>query len=516
MATIREWGAARRVAGSNLELIVNGKRHLHDCGLFYNNELDKQPFPYDPKSVETVTLGHGHMDHIGRLLKLFKEGFRGSIYCTGGTADITKLQLQQKANSAYIENKRVEEYNKWVKGRKFESGPNKGKFMPFMEKVRSEYTYQDYKNLMQLFEFFSSSEGKYKDTIWDPNYDSGYSSIQLGYPYEETIPISDDIIISFHQAGHIMGSAQTLFQIKENGKTITFLADYDLGRIDIDTPIVKQPKTNFKMSIDYIGLEATYGDKTHDPLEESLKILEDAINETYKKKGCLVIPAFSIMRTHLLEFYIHELYKQGKIPKDMPFILSSPSAEKVNRIILKHKEDLDKVAKREMVGKVFRPFAFPTLEIHKKVAETKDLLEQSDKAYPYAIIASSGMCEGGRIERILKEKLPDLRTVVLLTGYQAAGTRGRLLEEGAKEVPFLRGNVKNNATIMRMGGLSGHADSNEQIQHLKKVNPKGYKGIFIKHGESQSCDAFREKLIEAGFDKKIVHVMEKGQAYELV
>ncbi len=491
---LTEFGAAETVPGSKLLVQVNKKNYLIDIGKEYGEKDDTKELSFDANNIESLILSHAHADHMGDMLKLVKKGFKGKIFSTYETAHITKLQLSQEVSSVFI-------HNKMVKGKKYNYGPNKGRWIPFKPVL---YNSEDVKKSMKLFESFK-----------------GY---EPGLPYENKTTLSDNVNITFYEAGHIPGSAQILLEISHEGRNVNILTACDLGRTDYkilghpraDMPIVKFPSTSFPKNIDYIVVESTYGDKVHANLEDSIKILEDAAKDVTKTNGKLVIPAFSIMRTHLLWNFIFRLYQQGRISKEMTFYSSSPTANQVSKIILEHIEDLDKNALQEFADKDYNPFYFDQLIHHKKMDETRQVLKL-DK--PMGIIASSGMCEGGRIIPILEETISDPKNIVLLTGYASPNTKSYKLLNKEKEIPFNDKLVELKADVRKMGGLSGHADREEIIAHLKSIhNPeKGeqFKGVFIKHGEKEACYKLKDRIIEAGFKPETVHVMKKGQVYVL-
>lgn len=492
---ITEFEAAENVPGSRLLLEIGQKNYLIDIGKAYRQGEEKEKLQFDAESIDHLILTHGHADHVGEMLKLVKSGFKGNTFSTYVTADLTKLQLNQEVSSVFI-------HNKIVKGKKYRYGPNKGKWIPFKKVI---YTSKDLKSAMSSFESLDGSK--------------------KGFPYDMPVKVSDDAGITFYEAGHIPGSSQILFDIKTNGKHIKLLTSYDLGRTDYkilgrpvaDIPLVKFPHTEFPKDIDYIIIESTYGDKLHRNLEESIMILEEAAKDVAKKNGKLIIPAFSIMRTHMLWNFLFRLNRDGRLPSNIMFYTSSPLAEQVGRIILKHEENLDQKTRREFANKKYNPFYFDKMIHHKKLAETKEVLKGSN--YPLGVVASSGMCDLGRVVPILEQTISDPKNIVLLTGYAAPGTRSAMLLAKEKYIPFQERVVELKADVRKMGGLSGHADKEEIIAHLKNIHDpeKGeqFKGIYIKHGEKDACCKLKKEIIEAGFDADTVHIMKKGQAYNL-
>jgi len=490
---LTEFGAAEAVPGSKLLLEAGEKKHLIDYGKSYNDKEEEVTGPL--KSIDSLILSHAHADHIGDVLKLYKSGFNNKVFSTYETAAITELQLKQEVSSVFI-------HNKMVKGKRYTYGPNKGKWVPFKKVL---YNSEDINNFMSLF--------------------SSASYNKKGHPYEKTITLNDSVNLTFYEAGHIPGSSQMLFEIKKEGKEANVLIACDLGRTDYqilghpraDTPIVKFPKTGFSKNIDYIVVESTYGDKTHAPLEDSLSVLENAAKDAAKNNGRLVIPAFSIMRTHMLWNFLFRLHQQGRLPEDMTFYSSSPFADQVSKIILSHIENLDEQALKEFENKNYNPFHFEKLVHHKKMDETRAVLE--DYTRPSGFIASSGMCEGGRVIPILEKVVPDPNSIILLTGYASPKTRAGKLQNKEKQIPFDGSLIELKADVRKLGGLSGHADREEIIAHLKSMHDpaKGeqFKGIFIKHGEKEACYKLKDKIVEAGFKADTVHVMKKDQAYNI-
>jgi len=228
----------------------------------------------------------------------------------------------------------------------------------------------------------------------------------------------------------------------------------------------------------------------------------------------LVIPAFSVMRTHMLWNFVYNLNKDQRLPNNMIFYSSSPMADQVARIILKHTEDLDDIAKLSFSNSDYNPFKFDQLVFHRDYKKQTAPLFTNDSLKPFGVIASSGMCEFGRIVNVLEQTISDPKNIILLTGYAARGTRAARMQNGEKMIPFYEKELPLNAEVRKLGGLSGHADKNEIIAHLKHINTN-FKGIFIKHGEKESCYALQAEIIKAGYKPETVHVMKKGQTYEL-
>ncbi|MFH1770762.1 MAG: MBL fold metallo-hydrolase [archaeon] len=499
MIKIAEFGAAEQVPGSNLLLTVGNEHYQIDTGTEYFRSEKKKKWGYNAgllvKSahdlkIKNVLFTHAHADHIGDFFEFLdscSQQQRKSlkVYSTHMTRDIARLQFQQA----------------W--------------------RGRSDNFSQELDTAMELFQ---SDDG------------------MPGFPYEKQIKLDERVKITFFEAGHIPGSAQILCEIKQPGKSkpITLLTAFDLGRTDYkvlghkvaDIPILKYPHKDFPKKIDYIVIEATYGDKVHHNLEDSIAILEESANDAAKHNGKLIIPAFSIMRTHMLWNFLYRLNEKGKLPEDMVFYSSSPTANDVGSIILKHSENFDEMAAKEFASKQYNPFHFDSL-VHLKSAAEGRSIWMNPPPGPWAAIAASGMCEGGRIEDILRTTLDDSKNILLITGYQAEGTRGKEIWDKKdlknQEISFTKYDLETKektktfvplrANVRRMHGLSGHADVREIIEHLKYLhNPENgeqFKGIYIKHGEKNACHSLRGAIIGAGFNPDTVHVMKKAKGYTL-
>jgi metallo-beta-lactamase family protein len=489
--------AAEQVPGSMLRVIVDGKTYLFEAGNEYSQGNERKPLPFDASGLSAIVLGHAHADHVWKVLQVVREGAMCNLYSTQQTAELAKLQFKQDVSGVAV-------YNKMVRGKRFKFGPNKGKFIPFKP---SYYTVAD---IDKTWGMFASSEGSRK-----------------GIEFNRDVKIGEGVDIRFYEAGHIPGAAQTVFKIVRNGQQRNILMAYDLGRTDYkildhpiaDTPFVKYPTSKFDENIDYIVLEATYGNRTHKPIEDSLSVLEQSINDVAKTNGTLIIPAFSIMRTQMLWNFIYRFNKEGKLPRNMMFYSSSPMADDVAKVMLANRQDFDERANEEFSNPNNNPFYFDRLIHHKSYPETKEVIRQNMGKVPIGIIASSGMCDQGRILPILEETISYPNNLVLLTGYSSPGTRASMMINGQKMIPFRECEVELKAKVRRMGGLSGHADAKEIVAHLKSIHDpqKGeqFRGIFIKHGEKEACWALRDEVIKAGYDSDKVTVMKKGQHYTL-
>jgi metallo-beta-lactamase family protein len=497
-----EYGAAEQVAGSKLLLQAGRYNILIDIGLDYTEgEGEGKLLPFDAESIDCLVLTHAHADHMGQLLKLYKAGFKGKIYSTQETFDLSRLQMTQTVSSPFI-------HNKWARGKRFKSGSNQGRFIPFKKIL---YTNRDIDDVSNLFE---SYDGK------------------PGFPYEKKVLVAKDeltrIDVTYYEAGHIPGSSQILFEIMHNGKQKKILTAFDLGRTDYkivnhpiaDVPIVRFPYTNFPKDIDIAVIEATYGSKIHAPLEESIETYLEAVNYTSKNGGQIVIPAFSIMRMQMLDCINYNLEKEGKLPKSMQFISSCPTGNSVWKIFLKYLYNFDERTREMFLDENNNPYNFSRLIRHKKMEETREAIRLGQ---PAAYFASSGMGSWGRAKTILREVISNPKNSVLSTGYASLGTIMGEIGQGNKAIHFGDeiGDVAMNAKYFRMGGLSGHADYLENLAHMNNLydpitdfRKRLPLDILIKHGEKESCESQRRGFIERGHKPENILVMKKGRAYE--
>ncbi len=490
---LTEFGAAEQVGGSKLGLGIGEESHLFEVGVSYDPEEDNSPLPFNSKGIESLTLTHGHADHMGRMPDLFLDGFRGPVYSTPCTADIVRHQLNGQFQFAFRSS-----------DRRFRNAVDNNKISLEM--------------IMELF-VRDSETG------------------ELGIPYGKQVKISDHLAVSFYEAGHIPGSAQILCDIQLGGrKPIKFLTTGDLGRTDYklsehpitDTPFVKFPHKDFPKDIDYIVVEATYGGRMHTSIDESIEILETCVNKAFRDESKLIIPSFSIMRTQMLLNFLFQLEKGSKIP-EIPIYMASPSAIEVNRIMLDYYTDMDDRAIEDFKDEGYNPFHFDNLIYVRKSKDNKKLWT---KKGPMVVIASSGMCNMGRIVNHLYHAVEDPNNMILQTGYQSPSTLGGVISRKAKDpntditlnfpsgIPYQEsGKRKLNAQVYRMHGLSGHADGREIAAHLKHIRDPAkygpYKAIFIKHGRKKQCEELEDLIVKAGYPADRVHVMKKAQEYLL-
>ncbi len=433
-------GAADTVTGSRYLVEVGDKRVLVDCGLFQGykklRERNWAPPPFDPRSLDAVVLTHAHIDHSGYLPKLRTLGFHGPVYCTHGTRDLLKVLLP---DSGYLQEEDARRANKYGYTRHTPA-------LPLYTKEEAE------RCLDQL----------------------------RAKPFEESFHPVDGVAVTFRRAGHIIGSASVLLRAGET--TLTFSGD--VGRPN--DPVMKPPAV--LSATDYLVVESTYGDRKH-PSEDPRESLAQVVRETVERGGVLLLPAFAVGRAQHLLHLLQELRSAKRIP-EVPVFLDSPMSIDATGIYCKHVDE-HRISEAQCT-------AMCRSASYSKTAEDSKAIDQRDGSM--IVISASGMATGGRILHHLRRFLPDERTTVLFAGYQAAGTRGRALLDGASELKLHGQYVPVRARVRRIEGLSAHADYAELIDWLRSAHLEPRR-VFVTHGEPAAADAFRRRLHDAfGWD----------------
>ncbi len=458
-------GAAGEVTGSSHIITINGKRILLDCGLFQGRRKEafekNRRFMLAPESIDAMLLSHAHMDHSGNVPTLIKKGYEGEIYCTDATADLCHIMFR---DSAHIQAKDVEYVNK----KRARQGKN-------------------------LFEPLYSIEEA----------DAACGRLRP-VAYEKVFTLFDGIEVSFHDAGHILGSAFVNITFKENGQKKRLMFTGDIGRHDI--PILKDPVV--VKDIDYLITESTYGDRKHPPAEDVKGKLKEVVNRICETGGKLIIPAFSIGRTQLIVYLLNQLHSEGEICA-LPMFVDSPLSSAATEIYSKHKECWDAAA-AEFIVNGQRPFDFRGLHYTESVKES---IELNDMPGPMIIISASGMCEAGRILHHLKNNISDEKNIILIVGYQAQNTLGRRIAEKRDEIKIFGTPLLVKAQIEEIAALSAHADKFEMLDYFGKCGLANIEHAFCVHGESNALEHFAGCLKEAGVQN--VHIPVSGQDFEI-
>lgn len=443
-------GAAQNVTGSCFLVNLNETTVLVECGLYQERHLRARnwdPFPIPPASASAVLLTHAHLDHCGLLPKLVREGFRGRIYCTAATAEIAQIVL---LDSAHLQQEDAE-----VKHKRHQREGRKGLYpeMPL-------YTVEDVNRCLPVF-----------------------SSVA----YEQPIALGDGAEATFYNAGHILGSSMIKLRLRWNGSQRTILFSGDIGRPD--KPLVCDP-TVFAEA-DYILIESTYGDRQHKSSGDVKNQIADVINSTKQSGGNIIVPSFAIERSQEILYYLNELLLADAIPHIMVF-LDSPMAASVTEVFRQHPELFDKQM-AEHLAHGESPFNFPGLKIIRTTEESKAINHIKGTVM---VIAGSGMCTGGRIKHHLVNNISRPESTIMFVGYQAQGTLGRQIIDGAQSVRIFGRMHPVKARVVRINGFSSHADKHELLGWLSRLK-RPPRRLFVVHGEAQSAAGFAEYLRES-------------------
>jgi len=462
---IQFWGATQMVTGSMHLVEANGHRVLLDCGLVQGKRMEARAqnseFPFDPRGINAVVLSHAHIDHSGKLPMLVKKGFEGSVYSTSATRDLCSAML---CDSGALQESDA----------KFVTRLNARKGLPPVEPL---YTAQDAATAMHLFQTVE---------------------------YGRTLTIFPGIKLTFHDAGHILGSATISLEVTEGEKSVkTLIFTGDVGRKG--AAVVRDPETLKRADI--LITESTYGGRHHGPMAQVREQLRAVVNGTVSKGGLLIIPAFAVGRTQDVVYNLHELMNAKQIPS-LPVYVDSPLATNVTEIFRQHPECYDEETSRLLMeDEDHDPFGFEMLEYVRSTADSKRLDGLQESA---VIISASGMCEGGRVLHHLRQRLGDPRTTVLFVGYQAKDTLGRKLTDGEKHVQVFGEEQEVRARIEKIDGFSAHADEGELIDFIAAI-PEKPQHVFVVHGEPEAAAAMAGALKKSGIGN--VSIPERGQEY---
>ena len=450
-------GAAKTVTGSCYYIETGKYNFLVDCGMFQGSSTDDalnhEPFPFNPGELDFVLLTHAHIDHSGRIPKLYTNGFKGSIYTTKATKDLCSIMLPDSGHIQEFE-------NEWINRKRERAG---------LPPIAPLYTSQDAIDCMKLFS---------------------------GVSYFEEVRLNDQIRVRFNDAGHILGSSIVELWINDNDADVKLVFSGDLGNKNM--PILRDP--SIIEDADYLFIESTYGNRIHANVENKIDRFIEIITSTVAKGGNIVIPSFAVGRTQEI---IYDLFKQHEKYGDkinnllkIPVYVDSPLAVSATQVFRNNLDCFDEEA-REYIKNGDNPLDFPGLQFTQSSEESKAL---NDRKESMMIISASGMCEAGRIKHHLKHNLWRKECSVIFVGYQAAGTLGRRLVDGAKKVRIFGEEITVNARIEMIEGFSGHADKNGLLDWVKHYTKKP-KNIFIIHGEEEAMNEFSGVLSnELGID----------------
>lgn len=451
-------GATETVTGSNFLVEAAGKKFLVDCGMYQGRAAEElqnsEDFLYNPEEIDFMILTHAHIDHSGRIPKLYNDGFRGKIYTHKATRDLCAIMLP---DSGHIQESEIA----WRNKKRIRAGE---------EPLPPLYTVEDAEKSMEVF---------------------------TGYEYDEIIDITDDIQIRFNDAGHMLGSAIVEVWITEDGETKKIVFSGDLGNNDI--PLLDSP--TMIDTADYLVMESTYGNRLHLRNDDKAELFLDIVSETLDHGGRVIIPSFAVGRTQEILYEIDKLkeehvndeafQKKYKTLMNVPVYVDSPLAISATEVFKKNTN----LFQEEIQYKLEHgdhPLEFPGLQFTPTPDESKAL---NDSFEPAIIISASGMCDIGRIKHHLKHNLWNPNNTILFVGYQAPGTLGRSIVEGAKKVRILGEEVSVNARIEYIEGYSGHADQEWLLNFVYSFIKKP-KHIFLVHGEPEGQAVLKQKIME--------------------
>ena len=451
-------GATKMVTGSNFLIEGAGKKFLVDCGMYQGKATDEMeneaPFLYDVKDIDFMLLTHAHIDHSGRIPKLYNEGFRGPIYATKATCDLCSIMLP---DSGHIQ----EQENEWKNNKRKRKGQ---KQQPPL------YTAED-----------------------------AIKSLEIFHPvkYDEIIDIDENIHVRFNDAGHMLGSAIIEVWVNEDGKTTKTVFTGDLGNNDI--PLLASP--TMIDDADYLVMESTYGDRLHVGTDDKAQVFLDIVSETLDNGGTVVVPSFAVGRTQEILYELNMIKEEkSKDPKfqeeyeklmKVPVYVYSPLAISATEVF-RENEDLFDDETKAIMERGDNPLEFPGLKFTRTADESKALNESNE---PSIIISASGMCEVGRIKHHLKHNIWNPKSTILFVGYQAPGTLGRTIVDGAKKVKIFGEEFSVEARVEYIEGYSGHADQEWLLNFVYSFIKKP-KHIFLVHGEPNGQLVLKNKIVE--------------------
>lgn len=438
-------GATRTTTGSLYLLEINDRRLLLECGLYQGPRGESMErnrnFPFDPRQIDAVVLSHAHIDHCGNLPNLCRQGFEGNIYCTFATRDLASVMLEdsaeiQRDDAVFVSKKRAK------------------RGLPPVEPL---YTARDADKAICQF---------------------------VGMNYDRPIPVSDGVTATFRDAGHILGAAQVVLDIRENGRSFRYLFSGDIGRGGDDILRDPQPVEN----VDYLQVESTYGGREHSPKTSANEKVRALVSETLERQARVIIPAFSVGRTQQIVYTLHQLTLAGQLPR-VPIFVDSPLSVNATEIYRLHPECFNEPVYRFLREKE-NPFGMENLTYIREAAHSMKLNGLKDAAI---IISASGMAEAGRIRHHLANNIGDPANLILFIGYCAEHTLGFQIMSGRNPVNIFGEPHEVRARVASVDSFSGHADKNELKAYVERITGD-IKKISVVHGEESQALAFAETL----------------------
>lgn len=435
-------GATHEVTGSCTLLEACGKRFLIDCGMEQGEDTyENCQLPVSPAEVDAIFVTHAHIDHSGKLPAMTANGFRGPIYATEATYRLCQIMLRDSAH--------IQEFEAQWRNRKAQRSGGAAYVPP--------YTMADAEQTLRQF---------------------------VPYSYDETVNICDGVTISFSDAGHLLGSSSIYITVQEDSERRTLLFSGDLG--NVDRPLIRDPQ--MPKSADYVVIESTYGDRLHGIRPDYASQLTAVLQQTFDRGGNVVIPSFAVGRTQELLYLLRTIKQTGAVRghDHFPVYVDSPLAVEATKIYSGGMEDYYDKETLALLEQGIDPISFPDLKLS-VTSEDSKLINADDT--PKVILSASGMCEAGRIRHHLKHNLWREESTILFVGYQAVGTIGRKLADGASTVRLFGEDIAVHAQILEMEGISGHADRDMLLNWLGSMEQKP-RQVFVNHGDDRACEIF--------------------------
>lgn len=458
-------GAAHTVTGSQHLIEVNGSRLLLDCGLYQGKRADTYErnlnFSHDPRKVDAVILSHAHIDHAGNLPNLVKQGFEGPIYATRATVDLASLMI---SDSGHIQESDAEFVNK----KRAQRGE---------EPIEPLYTKEDAEKVAGMF-----------------------SGVNYGEAFE---PIPG-VVACFYEAGHILGSAGVSLDIEEKGKKTRLWFSGDIGRYKL--PLLRDPVLPDRA--DYMIMESTYGDKSHNDPSKAFIEFRDVVKRTIERGGKVIVPAFAVGRTQELVYHLNEMMTEREIPS-VPVFVDSPLAVNATSVFRNHPECYDEETRQFVLEARHPALDFKMLTYVKTVDESKALNERTD---PMVIISASGMAETGRIVHHIRNNIENPKNTICIVSWQAPDTMGRRLADREPIIRIFGEAYKRKCDVATIGGLSGHAGQDLLMKYALNVKDS-VKQIFLVHGEEKQAMTLKGLLKEQKLNQ--VHYPDLHESVEL-